>query len=143
VNNFVAFYCVAFCVKMSFWDTVKSKTAQGAAATSRAAQKAKLQAEIALQNNKIKGLKEEFGSKVWDAMVSNDGNEQARIFNEYHAKVLDHERQIAERNDKIAALNREGGDASGGSSDYKVPTESPAVDQGYDQGQQGYSDSAF
>eukprot|EP00475_Leptophrys_vorax_P033672 TRINITY_DN5329_c0_g1_i6.p1 TRINITY_DN5329_c0_g1~~TRINITY_DN5329_c0_g1_i6.p1 ORF type:complete len:122 (-),score=41.99 TRINITY_DN5329_c0_g1_i6:248-613(-) len=111
---------------MSFWETVKTKTAQGAAATSRAAQKAKLTTEIAIHNQKIKSLKEEFGVKVWDSMVSNDGNGQATVFNEYHAKVMDFERQIAEKNDKIAAINREGGDAGG---DFKAS----GAESGYDQ----------
>ena len=111
---------------MSFWDSVKTSAAAGAAATSRAANKAKLNTEIAFQNSKIKDLKHEFGLKIWDAMVSNDANEQARIFNEYHAKVLDHEKIITEKQDKINAINREA-DAAAGGSDYKVPAESPAA----------------
>jgi hypothetical protein len=85
---------------------MKNVKAAGAA-TSRAARKTKINAEIAIQRNHIHSQKKEFGVAVWDSMVQGDQVKTGMEFQKFLTIIQGHENQVKAMLEEIDNIERE------------------------------------
>uniref|UniRef100_A0A6S9U520 Uncharacterized protein n=1 Tax=Chrysotila carterae TaxID=13221 RepID=A0A6S9U520_CHRCT len=69
------------------FESLKASAKAGADATARSAKTAKLKGEVMMLEQKVLGMKKDFGKDVYDAMVAGDKVNTERLFNETRAKV--------------------------------------------------------
>lgn len=89
----------------AMWNKVKEGASSAATSAQVAAEKAKLQAEITFQQNKVKNLKRDLGLQVYDALNIGDQNEVQRVFATFKSQVDGIEAQIAEKRARIEVLD--------------------------------------
>ena len=89
---------------MSFLDKMKSGAMAAGDASKRAAQRAKITADITMLEGKVTTAKKEFGLHVFDAMVQANKGEVERLFTETRAKVEALESDLAAKKEKRNAL---------------------------------------
>lgn len=92
---------------MSTWAKVKDATNRAAAATKRAAQKAKLSGDISNCQWRITNLKQEMGMDIYQMMDSDDLQNVQSRFQECKALVKEQEEQITKLQGEIARIEAE------------------------------------
>ena len=102
----------------SFWQSVKNAASNAGAATSRAARKTKLQGEVMMAKQKVKGMQERFGVAAYPSLVKEDHAAVQSILAEFKPQIDAVEMEIQNKENLIAAIDKEAADsaaASGGS----------------------------
>ena len=105
----------------SFWQSVKNAANSAGAATSRAARKTKLQGEVMMARQKVKGLQEAFGIEAYPALAKEDHAAVQSILAKFKPQIDAVEMEIQNKENQIAAIDKEAADASssGGASGEK------------------------
>eukprot|EP01105_Mastigella_eilhardi_P013988 TRINITY_DN3186_c0_g1_i3.p1 TRINITY_DN3186_c0_g1~~TRINITY_DN3186_c0_g1_i3.p1 ORF type:complete len:180 (+),score=47.55 TRINITY_DN3186_c0_g1_i3:60-599(+) len=106
-----------------FLNSVKKKTAQGCAASKRAAQRSKLAVDIQQNKHKIDTLKKDFGPFAYKALLEGNHGELDTCFSNYHEKIVALEREIEAKEEERRRLER---NSSSSSDDKKPKSSGPA-----------------
>eukprot|EP00658_Telonema_sp_P-2_P070523 TRINITY_DN59_c0_g1_i1.p1 TRINITY_DN59_c0_g1~~TRINITY_DN59_c0_g1_i1.p1 ORF type:complete len:101 (+),score=35.53 TRINITY_DN59_c0_g1_i1:215-517(+) len=91
----------------SMWNKTTEMAGSAADATSRAAKRKKLEAEIAYNEREIRLLKEKFGVDVYGAIVSQDENTVKAVLAETKPQIDELLAKIAEKREAHATLQSE------------------------------------
>ena len=91
----------------NMWNKFKAGASSAATSAQVAAEKTKLTAEMSLLQNKVKAAKKDLGLQIYDPMASSDTAEVSRIFGASKATIDSLEAQIADKKNRIAALDQQ------------------------------------
>jgi len=85
---------------------ISKKLSTGAEMSGRALKIQTLKAECLMKESQIKGIKQELGVKIYDALEASDDSEVARIFAEFKAKVDAVNAEVAKKKTDIAEMEK-------------------------------------
>jgi len=89
---------------MSIWEKTKEAASKATTATKDGVIKAKLKAEISMQQSKIKSSKEKFGIDVWNFFDMQDWTGAQSLYDSVKKTVTDHQKLIEDKESEIKKL---------------------------------------